>query len=86
MPKTYLFVYEKDERVTGSSTGTHPKRSICYPSRPTYIVGYKILFYLSCKNSVYTNADKRRYNAANLRSFAFICGSNSLVYLVGDIN
>ena len=22
------------------------------------------------------NADKRRYDAANLRSFAFICGSN----------
>ena len=30
------------------------------------------------------NADKRRYNAANLRSFAFICGSNSPVYLAGD--
>ena len=25
------------------------------------------------------NADKRRYNAANLRSSAFICGSNSLI-------
>jgi len=28
------------------------------------------------------NADKRRYNAANLRSFAFICGSNSPIYQV----
>ena len=30
------------------------------------------------------NADKRRYDAANLRSFAFIYGSNSLIYLAGD--
>ena len=30
------------------------------------------------------NADKRRYNAANLRSFAFICGLNSPIYLAGD--
>ena len=30
------------------------------------------------------NADKRRYDAANLRSFAFICGSNSLDNLAGD--
>ena len=30
------------------------------------------------------NADKRRYNAANLRSSAFICGSNSPIYLAKD--
>lgn len=29
------------------------------------------------------NADKRRYNVVNLRSFAFICGSNS--HKFGDI-
>jgi len=30
------------------------------------------------------NADKRRYNAANLRSFAFICGSNYLIYNLAE--
>ena len=30
------------------------------------------------------NADKRRYNVANLRLFAFICGSNSPIYLAED--
>jgi len=29
------------------------------------------------------NPDKRRYNAANLRSFAFICGLNSPIYISG---
>jgi len=30
------------------------------------------------------SADKRRYNAAYLRSFAFICGSNSPKSLAED--
>jgi hypothetical protein len=31
MSKTYLFVYEKDERATGLSPGTNPKRNVCFP-------------------------------------------------------
>ncbi len=31
MSKTYLFVHKKDERATGLSTGTDPKRNVCYP-------------------------------------------------------
>ena len=67
MSKTYLFVYEKEERVTGFFTGTHPKRNACYPSRPTIIVGYKKLFFALAIRCIYERKETVEWPFGNIK-------------------
>ena len=57
---------------------------ITLPPQPVRAAGWQPALWISVSFEPPMNADGLRYNAANLRLFAFICGANSLIYLSGD--